>query len=63
MDVTHEKEYEQQLARILGDVEQGAQRPRLAPRVGSYYRRAKTPYAAGRGRGYTIGTAWDELAE
>lgn len=57
-------EYEKGLARLLSDVEVGAQRPQLQPRVASYNRAAKRPYrGAGRTRTHVIGTAFDELLE
>lgn len=52
------------ISRLLGDVEVGAQRPRLQPRVGGYQRAAKGPYRGGmRGRRWTTGSAFDEGRE
>ena len=48
----------------MSDVEVGAQRPQLQPRVSAYHRSARMPYrGAGRTRTHVIGTAFDELLE
>lgn len=56
-------EYVDGVGRLLADVEVGAQRPRIEPRVTGYKRRSRNPYRAGRSRRHTIGTAFDELLE
>ena len=56
-------EYTDGIRRLLDDVEVGAQRPSLQPKVGSYRRNSRSPYRAGRGRRHTLGTAFDELRE
>lgn len=56
-------EYIDGIARLLGDVEVGAQRPSIAPRVSGYTRRARNPYRGGGARKHTLGTGFDELLE
>lgn len=57
-------EYVDGITRLLGDVEVGAQRPRMQPNVSGYARRAKQPYrSSGRTRRHTLGTAFDENLE
>lgn len=57
-------EYIDGITRLLGDVEVGAQRPRMQPNVSGYARRAKQPYrGSGRTRRHTLGTAFDENLE
>lgn len=56
-------EYIDGVTRLLGDVEVGAQRPRIEPRVTGYKQRARNPYRSGRTRRHTIGTAFDEILE
>ena len=56
-------EYVDGITRLLGDVEVGAQRPRMQPSVGSYLRRARQPYRSGRTRSHTLGTSFDEMLE
>ncbi len=56
-------EYVDGVTRLLGDVEVGAQRPRLQPDVTGYVRRARTPYRSGRTRKHVLGTGFDEILE
>lgn len=56
-------EYIDGMMRLLGDVEVGAQRPRIQPNVTGYVRRSRQPYRAGRTRKHTLGTAFDENLE
>ena len=56
-------EYVEGIQRLLGDVETGAQRPSIVPRINSYARRARQPYTSGRTRTHVIGAAFDELLE
>jgi hypothetical protein len=51
-------EYTDIMLRISGDVEVGASRPQIRPRVSPYAARARTPYGGGRGR-YDIGGRFD----
>lgn len=56
-------EYVDGIVRLLGDVEVGAQRPRVSPNVSGYVRRSRTPYRSGRTRKHVLGTAFDENLE
>lgn len=53
-------EYVDLITRLLGDVEVGARRPHIRPRVAGYANSARRPYSgASRGR-YTTGSSFDE---
>ena len=56
-------EYTDIILRITGDVEIGASRPQLHPRLAVYKRHAQRPYTPHRGRRWTTGSTFDELRE
>ena len=56
-------EYTDIILRITGDVEIGASRPRIQPRLAVYARHAQRPYTPHRGRRWTTGSTFDELRE
>lgn len=56
-------EYTDIILRITGDVEIGASRPRIQPRLAVYARHARRPYTPHRGRRFTTGSTFDELRE
>ena len=54
--------YTDLMLRTSGDVEIGASRPQLRPRISAYVSRARRPWR-GSGRRHTLGSAWDELRQ
>jgi hypothetical protein len=56
-------EYVDGITRLLGDVENGAQRPRMEPNITGYVRRSREPYRSGRTRKHVLGTGFDENLE
>lgn len=56
-------EYTDIMARMMADVDVGASRPQLQPRVGPYAGQARRPWTGARGRHYVVGSSWDELKE
>lgn len=60
--ISAKSEYTDLMIRISGDLEIGAPRPRIAPVVGPYMRRAKTPWR-GKGRRFVVGDAFDQLRQ
>ena len=56
-------EYTDIILRITGDVEIGASRPRIQPRLAVYARHAARPYTPHRGRRFTTGSTFDEIRE
>jgi hypothetical protein len=55
-------EYTDIMLRVAGDSEIGASRPKLEPRVASYYLRARRPWRSGGGR-YDTGNRFDQLRD
>lgn len=55
--------YQNQLGKLVIDIEVGGDLPRLAPRRGPYVSRATYPYRSGRGRRYVTGDAFDQLRD
>lgn len=55
-------EYTDAMLRIMGDVEIGASRPQIRPRVSGYARRAKRPYSSS-GQRYDINGRFDRLED
>jgi len=55
-------EYVDLILRITGDAEVGSSHPQLQPRISSYVRRARAPYARRGGR-YIVGDAFDQLRQ
>ena len=55
-------EYVDLILRITGDAEVGSSHPQLQPRISSYVRRARVPYARRGGR-YIVGDAFDQLRQ
>lgn len=54
-------EYTDIILRTVSDQEIGSPRPQMRPRVQAYRSYARTPYRAGRGRGWSLGNAFDEM--
>ena len=55
-------EYTDIMLRIVGDVEIGANRPQIQPRLGGYARRAKRPWSGASSRRFDMGK-WDNMGE
>lgn len=53
--------YQQQIGKLVTDIEVGGDLPRIRPRREVYARRAERPYSGG--RRYTTGSAFDQLRE
>jgi hypothetical protein len=57
------QEYIDLVMRMAGDMEVGAVRPQIRPRVQGYVRRAKRPYSGGAGRRYDVGGRFDRMED
>lgn len=56
-------EYTDAMLRIASDVEVGANRPQIRPRVANYKRRAKNPWSGRSGRRYDINGKFDRMED
>ncbi len=56
-------EYTDAMLRITSDVEVGANRPQIRPRVANYKRRAKNPWSGRSGRRYDINGKFDRMED
>ena len=54
-------EYTDIMLRIMGDVEVGAARPQIRPRIQGYVRRAKRPWSGSGGRRYDVNGKFDRM--
>jgi len=54
-------EYTDLMVRLMSDVEVGANRPQIRPRVSSYVRSARRPWSGGSGRRYDTGGRFDRM--
>ena len=60
--VSAKEEYVDLVTRMAADMEVGAVRPQIRPRISGYVRRAKRPYSAG-GRRYDVNGEFDRLED
>lgn len=56
-------DYTDVMLRIIGDVEIGANRPQLRPRIQGYARRAQRPWSGGRGRRFDLNGRFDRMED
>lgn len=56
-------EYTDAMLRMMGDVEVGANRPQIRPRIQGYVRRAKRPWSGSGGRRFDVGGRFDRMED
>jgi len=56
-------DYTDVMLRVMGDVEIGANRPQLRPRMQGYARRAQRPWSGSRGRRYDVNGRFDRMED